>query len=962
MARAPEPDVRITEGVQPAAGIYDTYVRPATPAPSPLHEVASALAPLSSELFSLSNQQRDEQAKKDLAAGQAAFWSDNQDGAAEGVATGKIPAQASPKFMDGYAGMAAIHDAAVINQSIGPDYTSLDKTTADPQAFDKWFFPYVKSKANPALVNNPAYAHAWAASVAQLHGSLSAKYVQDRSDALKSGAFQSFSGSLGNAIDEQYYGSGGSPDTIKLGETVQGIRSIATQSGLEKAQVDKAVIDVVATKALETKNPALLDVLNTIPADPKNPTGVKLGETEYGNATRVKLQQSIQTRLLQDRERAQKETDRQDKEQGNATLSDVLTQWSKDAHYIPTEAQIAKINKVHPEFRASMAKLRENLLSNDTVEDPQAKTTLFEDIFHSGDPQTQIDKAIRTGVLKTPGSIDEAVKFGNLVENYNKTGGSFKITQDPSFKSLEQAIITHTKDPKLFGSMFAEQGLTDAGRSALYDARLTAMQWSSQHANAGAMERAEFLFKLQEGILKKITPPPTAGAVGDEFKPSYTPAPGAPSTQAQPPVAPQAPSGGPPVTPSQAPVVPQPTQGNNAPAAAPGGTALLDAIRSSPTSPTVETLGTLGVTPELVQQFRDAATRAGQDPNAILKKFWDQRAAPGKQGAVEGGSHLQEANQAMGLTPQEQALYQRHLTNLSGSGGVDNPDGSRSTLFQASVEHDGKVYNIPTVWEGKILPVPEAVRRVEAEGWDKFPSYANEAAAEARYQQMHSFMEKDTQDYFARKNRQGSLEGGSQAQPVSLTLPGGGRVDLHGLTPEVQAQVTQMVQRVARLATSPTPQASGDIPDSTSASPHNADIAMRFFASKGLSPADAAAMVWNFQQESGRDINPTLIHDGGTGYGIAGYRDPHPGSGRKSNLFAFAGTTHPSLLQQLEFAWHELNGPERGTLSRILAAGTPEEKAKAAIGYFRPRAEYAAHRAREAGGVLRLLSHMASNE
>jgi delta 1-pyrroline-5-carboxylate dehydrogenase len=45
-------------------------------------------------------------------------------------------------------------------------------------------------------------------------------------------------------------------------------------------------------------------------------------------------------------------------------------------------------------------------------------------------------------------------------------------------------------------------------------------------------------------------------------------------------------------------------------------------------------------------------------------------------------------------TPQERSLYQRHLTNLTGPGGVDNPDGSRSTLFQATVDHDGKTYAI----------------------------------------------------------------------------------------------------------------------------------------------------------------------------------------------------------------------------------------------------------------------------
>lgn len=138
----------------------------------------------------------------------------------------------------------------------------------------------------------------------------------------------------------------------------------------------------------------------------------------------------------------------------------------------------------------------------------------------------------------------------------------------------------------------------------------------------------------------------------------------------------------------------------------------------------------------------------------------------------------------------------------------------------------------------------------------------------------------------------------------------------------------------------------------------NAARAMAFFQSKGMAPADAAALVWNFQQESGKNLNPTLSHDGGTGFGIAGFRDPTPGQGRWTNLRNFAAENKldpNSLDTQLQFAWNELQGPESATFQKIQAARTPEEKAAAAIGYFRPRADYAAARAARAGEVNSLL-------
>ena len=120
-------------------------------------------------------------------------------------------------------------------------------------------------------------------------------------------------------------------------------------------------------------------------------------------------------------------------------------------------------------------------------------------------------------------------------------------------------------------------------------------------------------------------------------------------------------------------------------------------------------------------------------------------------------SNYKAAVAQINLNPQEQALYQMHLQNLYGSGGVNNlpdaqnPQGSRSTLYQSTFEIDGKNYVIPTVWGGKILPPDQALQMARQYGLDKFPSYGSDKEAEARYQQMHGFMEKSAQAYFQGK-------------------------------------------------------------------------------------------------------------------------------------------------------------------------------------------------------------------
>lgn len=112
-------------------------------------------------------------------------------------------------------------------------------------------------------------------------------------------------------------------------------------------------------------------------------------------------------------------------------------------------------------------------------------------------------------------------------------------------------------------------------------------------------------------------------------------------------------------------------------------------------------------------------------------------------------AHLRAAQKELRLTPQEQDLYKRHLTNLWTPGGVDNPDGSRSTLYQAVVEGPGGFHSVPTVWDGAIVSPEEAARRAAKIGWDKFPAYKTPDEADARYSQMHDYMDRDTADYVA---------------------------------------------------------------------------------------------------------------------------------------------------------------------------------------------------------------------
>lgn len=126
-------------------------------------------------------------------------------------------------------------------------------------------------------------------------------------------------------------------------------------------------------------------------------------------------------------------------------------------------------------------------------------------------------------------------------------------------------------------------------------------------------------------------------------------------------------------------------------------------------------------------------------------------------------SPFEEAHAALNLSPQEQYLYTNHLFNLETPGGVDNEDGSRSTLkastFGPGPEAGDKVYMLPTVHEGKLLNADDAWNKAKEIGLDNFPSYPDRETAQARYDAMHSFMDKDTKVYQTKsKEPQHTLE------------------------------------------------------------------------------------------------------------------------------------------------------------------------------------------------------------
>lgn len=106
----------------------------------------------------------------------------------------------------------------------------------------------------------------------------------------------------------------------------------------------------------------------------------------------------------------------------------------------------------------------------------------------------------------------------------------------------------------------------------------------------------------------------------------------------------------------------------------------------------------------------------------------------------------------------------------------------------------------------------------------------------------------------------------------------------------------------------------------------NAQRAMDYFMNKGLSQHQAAGLVGNLMRESG--MSPTAVNSSSGAYGLAQWLGP-----RKKALFNKYGN-NPTLNQQLDFVWNELNSTHKKGLKALKSSKSAEEAARNAMGYY----------------------------
>ena len=111
---------------------------------------------------------------------------------------------------------------------------------------------------------------------------------------------------------------------------------------------------------------------------------------------------------------------------------------------------------------------------------------------------------------------------------------------------------------------------------------------------------------------------------------------------------------------------------------------------------------------------------------------------------------------------------------------------------------------------------------------------------------------------------------------------------------------------------------------------------VNFFMNKGLTKNQAKGIYGNIMQESGGKHN-IVSRDGHNSYGLAQWTGT-----RKARLFS-KYDTNPTVNQQLEYLWDELNSTEKSALNALRNTSTVADATKVFMQKFERPANWAAN-------------------
>ncbi|MBK1871575.1 D-Ala-D-Ala carboxypeptidase family metallohydrolase [Aestuariivirga sp. YIM B02566] len=499
MARIPSPTIQLNERIQPQATPTDSYVRVAEPPKSSLWGLAEGLEKFDTGLQSFLAEKRQKQAEADAIKGETAFYQNNSKGYAEGVRDGSIPASASPIFIKNYKKAQGNSMGRRLAGDMAIAYELWDgKDSTDPAAFDSWFSNYVSTNLKETDEEVLAgILPQLRVSAENLHNA-NLKGIADKtySDGVKAHVASATVrldelNTLGVETKE-----GVSYDQIWEDITKQ--RQDAIASGVRSDDFDKELVAMIASKAIEHQDPAIMQLLDR--ALPGKKYAIK--DDPQFRSVRQQTEEQLMALAVKQQSEEYTRQERADAKRKKELQGAAIEQLFKDPDAQIPEEVLKEGSKLDGNFRIDILNARKAINESGGMEDPRAVAEVYRKIAEGGGTKVVMD-AMNNGVLT--GSFKEAWNFAKAVEDSTGRGGG--ILKDGNTQRIRDAIYKRTAvDTGL--NMLDPSGWSDDGLAAVVDFERGLIQWDQAHPDASALERSEAINKIGKQILDNINADP----------------------------------------------------------------------------------------------------------------------------------------------------------------------------------------------------------------------------------------------------------------------------------------------------------------------------------------------------------------------------------------------------------------------------------------------------------------------
>ncbi|MDR6755200.1 hypothetical protein J2Y48_000473 [Mycoplana sp. BE70] len=508
MAREPIREISAPSAIQGVAQPVNNYVRPAEPAPSSLHALAEGMAEFDRGLGAFMEKRRAKTDEADKIRAEALFNKNNSMGWAEAVRQGKVPAHASPIFMQSYKSAQGNLAGIQLRDKFTQEYLQWGGRNAnDPAAFQTFLSDFV---ARNVQSDDPDVLRGLNPHVQVLTSDAYATFSSESAKSVYGGAVTTRAAIVNRTVDAANsagLGSGTGTDYGALWADIEQQRRESLAAGIRKEDLDRELVATLTTKAVELRDPAILDLLD------RTLEGDTVALKDYPDYRDMKADaiiklETIGRQQMVDRDRTQEKRDKEREAELTVGATRLL---ASDPNAEIPEPLIKELEKYNPKARKELAEIRKSLGEAGVYEDPRRILELNREVAE-GATREDILHAARIGQIRSPQTLTTLLDRAEKYQKARREGGGILTGQTARrFTKTITERTGPTDDGLPILDAFGNSAITDEGLEAIQDFEAALMRWEDENPDASLIEREEFTNKIGEMILGRINveAPPT---------------------------------------------------------------------------------------------------------------------------------------------------------------------------------------------------------------------------------------------------------------------------------------------------------------------------------------------------------------------------------------------------------------------------------------------------------------------